>query len=373
MPFPAPPAEAPLLLIAAISGRALAASARRGGYRTIVLDCFGDRDTRAAAERWRAVAAPQSLHFDRRALLDAASALAPGAPLVYGSGFEGRTALLARLAEGRELCGNHPSVVAAVKDPSRFFPLLDTLGIRHPEVRYTQPADPGGWLLKQGGGAGGTHVRPADRHPARPHDYFQRIEMGRTMSALFLADARRALIIGFNEQWTNPVRPGSPYLFGGAVGRVAVAEGVGVKIRDGLDALVAATGLVGLNGLDFLLEGERWSVLEINPRPTATMELYDPDYDRGLVDRHLDACHGVLPAAAVPGPSRAQSIVHADAGWRVEEAFSFPSWCRDIPNPETTIQPGDPVCTVHAEADGPELAVTLARSRERELKQMIGG
>lgn len=370
MPPPSPLADAPLLLVAAISGRALAASARRGGYRPVVLDCFADRDTRAVAERWRAVAAPESLQFDRRRLLDAAVKLSSGAPLVYGAGFEGRVPLLRQLGSGRELLGNPPDVTRRVKDPARFFPLLDALEIRHPEVRSKPPGDSLGWLVKRGGGAGGTHIRAADHRPLAPGEYLQRLEPGRTMSALFLADGRRALILGFNAQWTSSARPGLPYLFGGAVARVPVSGHVAASIANGLGALVAATGLVGLNGVDFLLEGEDWSVLEINPRPTATMELYDPDYPRGLVACHIDACHGTLPTPAA-GPARALSIVHADGGWTVDASFGFPTWCRDIPNAGTILRPGDPICTVHAEARDPEAAIAQVGNREGELRRML--
>lgn len=371
MALPIPRADAPPLLIAAISGRALAQSARRGGYRATVLDCFADRDTRAAAAACRAVAREGSLHLDRRTLLDAAAALAPAAPLVYGSGFEARPRLLARLAAGRELLGNAPAVVRALKDPRRFFPLLDTLVLPHPEVRHDPPPAPEGWLVKHGGGAGGTHIQPAGSRRTRPGDYFQRLETGCPMSALFLADGRRALVLGFNQQWTSAARPGLPHLYGGAVGRVPVPAALGARIQDRLNALVAETGLVGLNGLDFLLDGERGSVLELNPRPTATMELYDPDYEGGLLRLHIEACHGTLPSAARTGPARAQSIVHVREEWRVEPGFSFPSWCSDIPNPGTSIRPGDPLCTVHAEAGQPVEAMRLVRERELELQQMM--
>ena len=41
-----PAAEpSPTVLIAGFSGRALAQSARRAGFRPLVVDCFGDADT----------------------------------------------------------------------------------------------------------------------------------------------------------------------------------------------------------------------------------------------------------------------------------------------------------------------------------------
>src|SRR5207249_12211457 len=142
-----------------------------------------------------------------------------------------------------------------VKEGLRFLPLLDRLGIRYPEPRFTPPPAPpapprpappapAGWLVKHPGGAGGAHVRRAARRRVRADAYFQRFEEGRSLSALFLADGRRASVIGFNEQWTASVRRDLPFLYGGAVGGVALPAVVESELRAKLDALVAATGLV---------------------------------------------------------------------------------------------------------------------------------
>ena len=57
------------VLIAAVSGRALAAAARRAGFRPCVLDLFGDADTRRlTAGRVRVVGTLQR-GFDEAALL----------------------------------------------------------------------------------------------------------------------------------------------------------------------------------------------------------------------------------------------------------------------------------------------------------------
>ena len=362
-------------LIAAISGRALAASAVRGGHRVVVLDYFADRDTRGVAQACRSVVAPHALRFDRRALLAAAVELAPteqSAGLVYGSGFEGRTKFLGRLAAGRRLCGNTPQVVAAVKDPRHFFPLLQRLGIAHPEVRFQPPVDPAGWLVKHPGGAGGGHVRHASERPARSGSYYQRFESGRILSVLILADGKRALVLGFNEQWTTAARPGTPFLFGGAVNHVALSAALTRAIDDRLQALVAATGLVGLNGVDFILRESEWLVLEVNPRPTATVELYDPDYSHGLFDAHIRACAGALPRfAAPPMAARATAVVIATAGGTLPREFNFPAWCRDLPMPGTRFAAGDPVCTVHAQAPDAGDAKGLVRTRLASLEHML--
>ncbi len=363
-------------LIVAVTGRALAASAVRGGYRVAVLDCFADRDTRALASACRSVASSGGPRFDARALLQAADALArrSSGGLVYGSGFEGRTGLLASLAGDRPLHGNPPEVVAAVRDPAGFFPLLQRLGIAHPEVRLAAPANSAGWLVKQAGGAGGAHVRHAGESRPPRGAYFQRLESGRTLSVPFLADGRRALALGVNRQWTAAARPGLPFLYGGAVGGVRLPRRIGRELQDGLDALVAATGLIGLNGLDFILRGDRWLALELNPRPTATMELYDPDYPAGLFGWHLRACRGELPEhAATPRATRAHAVLYAAAPCRAA-GVRFPRWCRDVPMPGTRFEPGDPVCTVHAAAADAARAIALLWRRsalaERALRRV---
>ncbi len=361
------------ILVVAVSGRALAASARRGGHPVVVLDYFADVDTVALADTCRAVVSSHGLRFDRASLLAAARALAPrGAGLVYGSGFEGRVGLLERLAQGRPLLGNPPAVVRAVRDPRTFFGLLGRLGVPYPRVQFTRPADPRGWLAKRPGGAGGTGVRFAASSRASTGIYFQRFAAGRTLSALFLADGRRARVLGVNEQWTA-ARPGLPFLYGGAAGGVTLPAAVASNVRTGLDALVAATGLIGLNGLDFILGGrDGWRALELNPRPTATMDLYDPDYATGLFDRHLRACAGELPPAPAPaGATRAHAIVRASADGFVPGAFEFPEWCRDLPRPGTRFAAGDPVCTVHASATDTAGAVALVRRRQAALVAVL--
>jgi uncharacterized protein len=215
-------------------------------------------------------------------------------------------------------------------------------------------------------------VRFADSCARRRGSYFQRLVPGRPLSVLFLADGRRASIVGFNQQWTNSARLGLPFLYGGAVGSIALPEKLTTKISTRLNALVAATGVVGLNGLDFLLEGDNWSVLELNPRPTATTELYDPDYPEGLFELHRRACLGSLPEAPVAHRSaRAHAIVHSATTWEVTADFTFPAWCRDIPVVGTRIVEGDPICTVHAEETHPEEAVALVHTRRAELLRSV--
>jgi uncharacterized protein len=360
--MPASSEQSHLLLVSA-SGRALAQSAARCGLQVVVLDLFNDLDVRALAVASRGVAARNG-RFDARRLLAAAQLICSPdrcSGLVYGSGFEGRTRLLAKLARGRTLFGNAPDTVARLKDPEYFFPMLDSFGIAHPETRLNPPADVSGWLVKRTGGAGGSHVKTArSHHRARPGRYFQKLQSGRTLSVLFAADGRNARVIGVNEQWTAGIAQCPPYCYGGAVGGVVLPDGVQARIATVLSRLVRTTGLVGLNGLDFILDDEDEPyVLEINPRPTATIDLYDADFEAGLLALHLRACRGELPDMQPPDCSRAHAIVYATDALRVPARMHWPEWCTDIPDGGSLIPAGAPICSVHATAP----SSTQARDR----------
>jgi uncharacterized protein len=367
--MPVSPEQLPLLVVSA-SGRALAHSARRGGHPVVVLDLFNDMDVREVARASRGVASARG-RFDARRLLAAARILCPperSAGLVYGSGFESRTDLLANLARGRELYGNTPETVARVKDPAQFFALLDALDIAHPETQMAAPFNVAGWLIKRSGGAGGSHVKPASkRHRARAGRYFQKIQTGRSLSALFVADGRQARVIGLNEQWTAGSSACAPYCYGGAVSGIAISLAIKAQLTRWLDQLVRASGLVGLNGLDFLLDRDQMFVLEINPRPTATIDLYDADYETGLLALHLQACRGALPEVCRPRRARAHAIVYATDTMRVPSGISWPKWCTDIPQGGSLIPRGAPICSVHAEAASSEQAHTLVMDRHHVL------
>ncbi|MGH6628889.1 MAG: ATP-grasp domain-containing protein, partial [Burkholderiales bacterium] len=371
--MPASPERGALLLVS-ISARALASSAARQGLPAVALDVFNDLDTRAYAVASRAVAGRDG-RLDAKRLLAAASALCPPANcmgLVYGSGFEGRTRLLARLASGRTLYGNTPATVASVKDPGRFFPLLDRLAIAHPEVRFELPANSAGWLLKRIGAAGGSHVRRArPRQRAGAHRYFQRFQPGRTLSALFAADGRQARIIGYHEQWTADVPQCAPFCYGGAVSQPPLGEKIARVMSDQIERLVRATALIGLNGADFIIDGNAPLLLEVNPRPTATIDLYDADVDGGMLGVHLRACRGELPPEPTRRAARAHAIVYAADALRVPANRSWPDWCTDLPAGGSFIQAGAPVCSVHARANTSADAFALAQSRRREIEMSL--
>jgi predicted ATP-grasp superfamily ATP-dependent carboligase len=354
----------------------LAQSAGRAGLRVLTADLYADEDTRVYAERCLTI--PLKEHgLDEDAAMTAAYELAPPdgeGGLVYGSGIDTRPELLERLMEGRILFGNPPATLRLLKAPRRFFAMLDELAIPYPQSRFIPPASAAGWLIKSGCSEGGKGVRSCAKIcPADTDDYYQRRIDGEALSALFLADGKKARIIGFNTQWAARHDPARPFLFAGAVNRAELSDDQRALVQEYVGKLTWATGLLGLNSLDFMLDGETCRVLELNPRPSATMALHDPDYPDGLLMQHLSACRGELPAAeASQRAVRAFRIVYTSREVVISKPVAWPRWCADRPCAGTAVRAGEPLCSVQAE--GADLAAVedLLQARETQIRACLG-
>jgi len=361
-----------LLVVIAISGRALAQSAVRGGWRVQVLDAFADRDTRAAGEAV-CVARKGAVALDYRRVFAALGERAERL-IVTGSGFERAPRVLSRLGACGTLCANDADIVSALKAPELAAELLRALGFVVPRVQRTPPSDARAWLQKEIGGAGGVHVRQALGASHHARCYYQQIVAGRPLSVTFLGDGERAYIVGFNAQSFHAIGP-APYCYVGA-STCTVPDALASEIQSRLDRLVRVSGLRGLNGLDFMLDGADVRALEVNPRPTATFELYDEEIPRGLVHWHVRSFQVPVPEFAAllrqrRLVSRAYRIVFAEHTVRVPETLEWGDWCRDLPNAGAVIPAGAPLLSVFASGETPELAHAHLERRALEVKQRV--
>lgn len=338
------------------------------------IDAFADEETEALAEK--SIAVQYGNHgFDAQTLIAAADTLDASRFIgfVYGSGFEAQPELLARLAERLPLIGNSSEVVAALKNPARFFAALAQLHIPYPQVSQSIAAgDADDYLLKFGGGSGGTHIRSAndqDFSPAAQYYYQQKVA-GCPVSILFLADGQEVEVIGFNEQWLNP-SVDAPYRYGGAVNHVPLPQHVKTQLIDAANKLTHHFGLIGLNSLDAMVtaDSQVW-VLEINPRLSATVDLYHTEQP-DLLLRHVKVCLGETGlnqhvAGPIDTPHKAHAIVYAKVKMELTAPLPWPEWVVDTPRHSQytkKISPGDPVCSVFACSEQADIAKKLAQSR----------
>lgn len=352
-------------LIASLSGRGLAKAAHRAGQPVRGIDGFADCDACSLSDAWARVPLSDAYSLKANALLSAAKRLCPperSQGLVYGAGFESQPKLLARLAKDRRLYGNAPETLAHIADPARFFPLLRQLGIPHPEVKLTRPARSFGWLSKLAGACGGSHILPASASGNRHGQYFQDQVKGQAGSLLFLADGHEICPIGYNRPLPAPPEAPSVWAYSGATRLTGAMTDAPDGLLDAARALTKALGLKGLNGIDFIVNNkgnnnandQRWWLIELNPRPTATVELWDVAPMPSLFKLHVEACDGRLPSnlPSLTG-SLTSAVVYSAESLRIPIGFVWPDWCSDLPAPGNVIAGGEPLCTVRAAGNNP--------------------
>jgi predicted ATP-grasp superfamily ATP-dependent carboligase len=369
------------VLIAAFSGRSLAQSARRAGYRPFVVDAFGDLDTRDAAEDVHVIDAAMQTGFRTKRLIAALDDLSRSARsaqigIVLGSGFEDKPRLVAALASRYRLLASDTKTLAACKDPTKFFGIADELEIRHPETQLAPPPESKGWLSKRIGGSGGRHIRDcSDKPPARARRYFQRRLTGTRYSiGALLGNAANALsTFAVTRQWTSS-SGAHPYRFGGCVSNPEIDDPLLSELTGAAGKLANALHLVGLASFDFIVEDNVPYLLEVNPRPGASLDVLD-NGQGDLFRGHIAAWRGTPrpPDVQNPAPARAMAILHADRGPLTLGETPWPDWSADRGKPGTIVPQGAPLATAFATGPTADAAEALARTRLAELEDLIYG
>jgi predicted ATP-grasp superfamily ATP-dependent carboligase len=134
--------------------------------------------------------------------------------------------------------------------------------------------------------------------------------------------------------------------------------------------LTAVLPTRGLNSVDFLVDGQQIWLLEVNPRPGATLDLFEPA-DRSLFALHVAACAGVLPERPLHyDDAMASAIVYAERDIARMLDLDWPEWTADRPRTSTSVEAGEPLCTAISLAATPERAKELVLLRVATIQAM---
>jgi predicted ATP-grasp superfamily ATP-dependent carboligase len=363
--------------------RSAAQSIRRAGYRVAAADCFADEDLLACGPACRVDPYPQSLP-------KVAERLPPG-PWLYTGALENHPELVERIATQRELLGNPPEVLRAVRDPALFREAIAAAGLAAPPVAAhpAEISDNQSWLLKPRDGTGGSGVRawtPQAVAPGGAPDggwskwYLQRQVPGMPCGAAYVAAGGRAVFLGLTRQRLGrwPDDP-TPYCYSGSVGPLQPTDAASRELHKLGNVLASRFSLRGLFGVDVVIEGDCPWPVEINPRYTAAMEVLERGLDVPLLPWHVAACRQGLLPQTVPTRRRfvGKAIVWARSKWHIpdrlwQEAVEssrmarWPDWA-DIPARRSTIEPGHPIMTLLVEAADEASVDEALRRRETDV------
>jgi predicted ATP-grasp superfamily ATP-dependent carboligase len=374
------------VLLVGWSTRALADAALRSGYRPRTVDFFGDLDQKRRVENL-SLGRDLGLPWSPPAAARAAASL-PSAPIAYGFDLENHPEAVESLAAGRELLGNSASVLRAVRDPARLFRILSESGISTPltlfpgaetgadrgaseagsDGRALEPVSGGGdasglrrWLVKPLRGGGGRGVSGAE--PGRlpgPDEMLQEEIRGPVLGFSFLADGQDVRPLAIATQIEDRAAFGAGrFAYVGSLSCLPSGLDETALREQALRAAVAVTrafGLRGWNGLDFAVRNEEVLPLELNPRHTSSMELWDAASTR-LFAAHVEACRGRIEGTWLP-PSpavRGKAVLFARRSVVVRESLVR---LADLPDPASGATRTETVATPARDAASPRAATS---------------
>lgn len=335
------------ILIIASSARMLAQAAKISGLKPLVIDLYSDLDTQACAVAYQQIPALSPDYL--ASALDYFIENYAVTQIVYGSGFEQHPDSLFYLQTRLTLLGNSPETFKRLQNKIEFFAILDTLNIPHPETTFTPPQNKQDWLIKPMQGQGGVGIqryRNTNPNPnLNPSIYWQKYQTGTHHSVLFLANGQHHQIIGFNTQWTIRLNDNEEFIFAGIINHTDLSEACKTQIIDYLSKLVPVYQLTGLNSLDFIQHHHQRYVLEINPRPPASMQLYDAD----LLRQHIQV--GTTLVAQLPSPPAIYTgyqIIYAKQDIQIPPDYHWQTGCADLPAAGQICRTGQPICSIIA-------------------------
>ncbi len=359
-----------LLLIGA-SVRAAAASLWRIGGRPVAFDLYGDLDLAAIAES--VVVTPG----EYPAGIPNQLGHLPPMPWIYTGAIENNPEVVASIARRFRLLGNGAAILRRVKDPFQLEDVARTAGVATPRVcrTATQLPTDGTWLEKPFRSGGGEGIIPwrgvASVDPSL--GFYQERVAGLSAAAIFVRSGPTTRLAGVTRQYLG--RPGQRFAYRGSLGPWPLTAAVERTIIDLGKALGAAFGLIGLFGVDLVLDREQVWTIEINPRYTASVEVLEHALGRSLLADHLRAC-GEPIAASDPLPPTdkfvAKAVLFARRTARLTKPVvaepstgSIPG-VADIPRVGTEFLAGQPILTVFGAGRTPRACrLDLARRIHR--------
>jgi len=161
--------------------------------------------------------------------------------------------------------------------------------------------------------------------------------------------------------------------------------------------LAADFGLRGLFGVDLVWDGGRAWVVEVNPRPTGSLETVAAVSGIRPFGAHLDGCAGRLPDPPAAGGAAAagdddsleapagdgspsselpaaagKAVVFATEHVQAPDTRGWPArGIRDVPHPGERVAAGHPICTLLATGRSPEAVLAELDGRAAALRTAL--
>ena len=357
------------LAIIGASARAAAFSAIAAGHEVVAADLFADEDLQARCNATRMEPRPD-------AFVEWMADQAVGGWLYTGS-FENYPAQVATMEQLHPLFGTGSLALSKLLCIERLARDVRKNGGLFPEILNAEPPRSGGtrWLAKPYLSAGGIGV--VDWTPSAKlsrTSYWQKHIAGTAVSAACVAAGGASRLLGITQQligtdWVHATK----YHYAGSIGPLSVAKDTREQIIRAMSILACSLELVGLFGLDFVVDasGSAWLV-DINPRYTASMEIVEKFSGCNMIDVHLEACmRHSMPTPVVASGDRCYGKAYLFAKNRTRFHRPDVDFLADLPAEGTILERHKPICTVFAAAGNLKQVEEQLKQRAKELEGLL--
>jgi len=372
------------IAIAGFSVRAAAQCAKRQGFEVVAIDMCADRDLLSECI--------VHLRLDDPNWPSVLNSLYPSAPLLLAGGMEQRIELLAQCHLATKRPGPNGSQLAAMRNSRNWEDWANSSEIGWPltihrlqdVVQILNQSPNGPWLLKSLQSAGGIGIselvdkleQRATDHMKQMNAYIQKRLQGETVGITFLSSEFGCAVVGAAAALPAPARTARKFVYRGSLGPIRLPSQLVDKLQRFANVASKESQILGLWQADFLLDKNELTLLEINPRWSASMDLLDAQLNLHLVEMHVASVCKLLSPRSFERFNRycldqfdkqhnsmlGKLIVYAGVPMTITNAQSDTWWAHrwersthgadnqvqyaDIPTAGTSISQGDPLLSV---------------------------
>lgn len=349
------------VLVIGINIRHIASSASRAGHEVFAVDCYCDRDL----AKWAEETAKMPREGAEEHLPFYVEKFRPDA-VILGPGLEEASVRAAAVLN------NTPEKTAQVSDKlwlarwleDKHFPCIKTQ-LSPDNMRFP-------FLVKPRKGAGGVGCRVASSPSELKWEeglIAQELISGRPASVSVIGSGREARAIAVNEQLVGvPWAGAKGFRYSGNITPLPPPQ---CGVAQMAEEIVAKLGLVGSNGVDFLLTEKGPVVVEVNSRFQGSLDTVELSGGVNVFQAHVKSFSGKLPKRAAPSSCTAGRIIMYAPRDLTVEADLLRDWTADVPEKGSRIAADDPILSIMARGSGRDEVIARLKKRTAMLGEII--
>lgn len=378
------------ILIIGFSVRHIASSASRAGHDVFAADCYLDLDLEECAFGTAKLASCLEFDFDRmpEKIKDFVDRISPDA-VVLGPGLEETT------VEGAWTLNNPPEKFSKISDKlwlarwleRKGYPSIPTETLEKWDYHDSAPSfdlkyNP--LMIKARKGAGGTgnfliqsetelyDLIESGCHTGSESELIvQEWIEGIPASASVIGNGEEAAAVAVNEQMIGiPWLGATGFRYCGNITPLKANPESSAKIARLGEEIVSDLGLIGSNGVDFILRGDEAVVVEVNPRFQGSLDSVEISTGQNIFEAHMDSFSGKLPQKRKSRTFAARAIIFAKTDLKIDlDLRKITDSIADVPRIGTNIERDRPLTSIIARGRKRDDVMELLRKRSSKLQQ----